>query len=389
MMRSMLARIPTVGTYVAVITALTFGILWLIPANDVILMPGSAQPTCSLVHVQGGKCEDTAGGIFDTYVNEVNANHLLYVVLALLKPDVTVTPAEDVTGNCPSGQYETQLMQMMADSKINAEAAALSAAGYRLHYQSWGPQVLEVDCGTPAAAALQEGDRIMAVDGHAITGRVANGTPWRCRPPFTGLSWCSLYQQVRDYVAARGACKGITLGVLRAGKRTTVHLQTIAVNAQDVRVACPKVGEPLPRREQALLGIDLAVPFKFPVKINISTHDVGGPSAGLAFALAIYQELTHQDLTRGNRVAVTGEIDFEQVRVGRRTVIEAPVGAIGGAKQKAIAASAAGARYFLVPTANYSDAMSAGTGLIIKKVDSLQDAIRVLRSLPPASTASG
>src|SRR5581483_3076575 len=146
----------------------------------------------------------------------------------------------------------------------------------------------------------------------------------------------------------------------------------------------PPTGHPVPPGVHSLIGILMTLPFKFPVKVHISTNDVGGPSAGLAFALAIYQELTKQDLTRGNRVAVTGTISFTQVKVGKKVITREPVGAIGGAKQKAVAAQAAGARYFLVPVDNYDEAKSAGTNLIIRKVSTLQDAIRILKSLPAA-----
>ena len=373
-----LSRAPTLLTYAIVVFALALAILWLIPANYVILMPGSAQPTCSLVKVQGRSCQASAGGVYDTYVNELNANHLLYVVLALFRPDVTVSPAQDVTGNCPTGEYQNQLIQMMADSKIEAEASALNAAGYRLQTQKWAPQVLAVNCGIPAASKLQSGDRIMAVDGHAITGKLSDGRPWPCGSE-RGQVGCSLFQQIHHYVGLHRPGGIVRLTILRNGVRRVIPVQTVAATAGGVID---------PSGTHTLIGVEMTLPFRFPVKVNINSGDVGGPSAGLAFALAIYQELTDQNLTHGNRVAVTGQINYVQVRQGNKVAWEGVVSPIGGAKQKAIAAQAAGAKYFLVPPANYNDAKSAGTDLVIKTVSSLKQAITVLKSLPPARTAS-
>lgn len=370
-------RLPTLGTYAVVVLALTLGILWLIPANEVILLPGSAEPTCSLIHVQGQKCVASSGGLYDTYVNELDANHLLYLVLALFRSDASVLPAADVTGNCPSQEYESQLLEDMADSKIDAEAAALSAAGYRVQSENWGPQVVEIDCNAPAAKVLQEGDRIIAVSGHDINGKQVNGKPWPCTNLLAGPG-CPFFNQVRYYENLRPPGSTLDLTILRDGKDRNVKVQTIS-------------GAGSGTNSKALIGITMSLPFKFPVKVNIQTGDVGGPSAGLAFTLGIYEQLTHQNLTNGNRVAVTGTINYGPVSQGSRQIDEWYVGPIGGAEQKAIAAQKAGAQYFIVPQAagNAQQARSAHTKLKIYPVTTLTQAIHILKSLPPAHTPPG
>ncbi len=125
----------------------------------------------------------------------------------------------------------------------------------------------------------------------------------------------------------------------------------------------------------------MLVDVDFPLDITIDTGDVGGPSAGLAFALAIIDDLTPGDLTGGADVAVTGTI------AGDGTV-----GEVGGTGQKAAAARGAGASLFLVPTADYQDALDhAGDDLEVVAVDSLDEALAALRDiggtaedLPPA-----
>ena len=138
-----------------------------------------------------------------------------------------------------------------------------------------------------------------------------------------------------------------------------------------------------------MIGIVMALPYKFPVSVHINSGNVGGPSAGLAFTLGIIQQLTHRDLTNGNKVAVTGTITYEEVPTAHGGIRpDGAVGPIGGAKQKAIGAQAAGAKYFIVPVENYSDARSAHTHLIIIPVSTLSQALHVLKSLPPASKSS-
>ena len=115
----------------------------------------------------------------------------------------------------------------------------------------------------------------------------------------------------------------------------------------------------------------------YPFDVSIDPGQVRGPSAGLAFTLAVLDVLTPGDLTGGHDVAVTGTIDG----LGR-------VGPIGGAEFKAIAAERAGAEVFLVPAGEEDAARSrVGDDLRVEPVATLDDALRVLESLggqPPA-----
>jgi PDZ domain-containing protein len=135
----------------------------------------------------------------------------------------------------------------------------------------------------------------------------------------------------------------------------------------------------------------MVMPLSFPFHVRIDSGSVGGPSAGLAFAIGIVQQLSGKDLTGPNRVAVTGTINF--VPIGRRKnnsyVYEGQVGAIGGARQKALAAQAAGAKYFLVPYDNYAEALSAHAHLKVIPVGTLKQALHVLESLRKTRTAGG
>jgi PDZ domain-containing protein len=112
---------------------------------------------------------------------------------------------------------------------------------------------------------------------------------------------------------------------------------------------------------------------KLPFEVNISTPDIGGPSAGLAFTLALLDELTSGDLMGKGRVAATGTIN----ELGA-------VGAIGALVQKAVAVRDSGATLFLVPAGQSKEEVAAaqkaaGTGVRIVQVASLDDALKVLR----------
>ena len=112
---------------------------------------------------------------------------------------------------------------------------------------------------------------------------------------------------------------------------------------------------------------------KLPFEVNISTPDIGGPSAGLAFTLALLDELTSGDLMGKGRVAATGTIN----EMGA-------VGAIGALVQKAVAVRDSGATLFLVPAGQSKEEVvaaqkAAGDGVRIVQVASLDDALKALR----------
>ena len=111
--------------------------------------------------------------------------------------------------------------------------------------------------------------------------------------------------------------------------------------------------------------------YEFPFDVAIDSGDVGGPSAGLAFTLAILDRITPGDLTGGARVAVTGTIE-----------LDGTVGPVGGVKQKTEAAVSEGAVLFLVPSDEYDEAVEAADGRIeIRRADSLDQALTALEEL--------
>jgi len=111
-----------------------------------------------------------------------------------------------------------------------------------------------------------------------------------------------------------------------------------------------------------------------PFEVKISTTDIGGPSAGLAFALALLDELTSGNLMGASHVVATGTISED-----------GSVGAIGALEQKAVAVEASGADLFLVPAGQSASEMKrarqvVGSQVEIVQVATLDEALAALRS---------
>ncbi len=117
--------------------------------------------------------------------------------------------------------------------------------------------------------------------------------------------------------------------------------------------------------ERAMVGISASTAYP----IDIDSANYGGPSAGMIYTLAVIDLLEDGDLTGGRVVAGTGTISTD-----------GSVGAIGGVRQKLVAAEAAGAEVVLVPVDNYDEATTAPVDVEIVAVESISDAVSYLRS---------
>ena len=120
-----------------------------------------------------------------------------------------------------------------------------------------------------------------------------------------------------------------------------------------------------------MVGVKVVESYVFPFNVKIRVGDIGGPSAGLMFALGIVDKLTPGNLTGGRFVAGTGEISAD-----------GSVGAIGGIQQKMAGARQAGATLFLTPAANCADTAGAvPAGMRLVKVRNLAGAVSALHAL--------
>jgi PDZ domain-containing protein len=170
------------------------------------------------------------------------------------------------------------------------------------------------------------------------------------------------------------------LSTRRPGDEVTLTVEDVDGEAREVTVTlAARPDDP----NAGFLGIEgdtRAFDPGLPFEVDIDSGQVGGPSAGLAFTLAVLDVLTEGDLTGGHDVAVTGTINDDGT-----------IGEIGGVVQKAAAAADAGAEVFLVPNGELADAQAHDHGMRIIGVETLDDALEALVAiggdpLPAASS---
>ena len=307
-------------------------VLWLLPDSGTdILLVDPAHPVDPIVSVPGDARTKQPGPIYFVDVREREAR-LLERVLPFLRPDgSSLVPAPPV-----SNAIEQQIgVQDMTESQKVAAVVALNHLGYKVKATTGGVTIVLVEQGAPAAKVLRTSDVIVAADGHKVSS-VAN---------------------LRALLAKHRPGDVVRITFVRDGKRMTVAIKTVP-DPQD------------PKR--ALVGVSARdnLTVKLPVKIKIDAGGVGGPSAGLAFALDIAQELG-RNVTHGHKIAATGEI-----------ALDGTVGPIGGVKQKTFGARAAGVDAFLVPAGeNAREARRYADGLRIIPVKNFPQALRALATL--------
>lgn len=271
----------------------------------------------------------------------------LTAAVAAIDPDVDVQSRRERFGDIAPSEQRRLGFQAMTTSKQIAEFVALRRLGYDVALE-WGDIVVEqVVCSDEPAALsacrqLQPGDTIRRVDGAPVSD----------------------LQDLLDSMAGKSAGDVVVLDVVPHGGSAEVERRVELMVSPD---------DP----SRTIIGIVPADTrtVSLPFEVQIDTDQIGGPSAGLAFTLALIDELSPGELTGGTRVAATGTIAADE-----------SVGAIGALRQKAVAVRAAGAKVFLVP-ASQSEAeleearRAAGPGLRIVPVASLDEALAVLEGL--------
>lgn len=328
---------------IAVLFALAVLILLRIPANQYILLPDIAHPVAPLVRVQGAR-PAKSGALYFVDVREQSAS-VLDTLIPWIHQHASFVPSSVIVPPCVSAaQAAAADQQQMAFSQRVAAVVALRKLGYHVVVKPTGVTVEQLILGTHAPCNLQLRDVVVAV----------NGTP----TPTVEALHAALAR------VAPGAV--VNLRVRRGGRTLTVPVRTVrTVDAEG--------------HEQALVGFssNQSAIIKLPLRVSIDAGNVGGPSAGLAFALEVMQQLG-RDVTHGHRVAATGQME-----------LDGSVVPIGGVKQKTYGARQAGADVFLVPAGqNARDARRYAGPVRIIPVHSLDQALHALATLPPPGAKS-
>jgi PDZ domain-containing protein len=346
--RSLTLLIASVGTAVAIAVSV------LVPVPYVILGPGPTLNTLGkdssghpLITITGRASYPTTGHLNMVTVSyqgcQGNRFNIFTALVAWLNPHQAVVPESEI---CPAGQTQKQTQEQDTQQMTSSQQTATAAALTELHIPySTQVVVVQPEKGFPAYGVLKAGDVIDSVDGQRVTSQ----------------------SSLTKLILARPAGSTLTLTITRAGQNRQVQVGT----RQEKGAKEAGGGHPV-------MGVQITEQYKFPFQVKIRVGDIGGPSAGMMFALGIIDKLTKLDLTAGRFIAGTGEI-----------TASGQVQPIGGIQQKMIGARNAGATIFLTPASNCADTKGAvPAGLRLVKVSTLNQAVTYLEALKSGHPAS-
>ncbi|MFL6138555.1 MAG: PDZ domain-containing protein [Frankiaceae bacterium] len=302
---------------------------------------GSTSNGQPLIVVQGRRTYPTSGHLNLVTVSVSGGPGrqlgLFNAILGWWQRNTAVVPEEELFQKGTTPQQSVRQSQLeMEQSQQAATSAALLELGIK-------PKAIDIHdfvTKAPAAAQLRKGDILRSIDGRRVTGLA----------------------QLTELVGThRKPGDLITLGIRRAGHDRTVRVPTMAAPGQPSRAIIGIYPEPV-----------------WPFRIDFHLEDVGGPSAGMMFALGIIDKLTPGDLTGDRFIAGTGEIGAD-----------GEVGAIGGIAQKMAGARRDHASYFLAPASNCQDVRQAHvpSGLQVVKVSTLHQALGDVRAIAAGRAA--
>jgi PDZ domain-containing protein len=303
-----------------------------------VIMPGHATPVSDRIAVTGAPSYPPEESIAFTTVTARDAT-LFETLRGWIDDDIDVYPNEQLRGDRSEEENRALNSQMMVDSKLIARTVALRHLGYQVDVRLAGVAVDDLDPDFPAAAAgLERGDVILGVDGEAV--------------------------DQHDELPALLQVGGV-------GTEHTLNVHRLNGDVDDVRVTTVASPDDATRAIIGIQPVERVSDFEFPIDVTIDSGAVLGPSAGLAFTLAVIDVLTEGELTGGHKVATTGTME-----------LDGTVGPVGGARQKAVTVRNAGYEVFLVPSLEYGvveDAIGADVQVIA--VDTLAEALDALASL--------
>ena len=318
----------------AVLAGLLVFLIGQAPVRYVILGPGPTFDTLGqyagkqVIQITGTKTSTSAGQLRMVTVNVTDDIDLLSAIKAWFDPQEKVVPRELIyPPDETSEQVEQENKEAFEESQSSAETAALRELGYPVKVT-----VKEVAADGASAGKLTVGDVITAVDGQPVTST----------------------EKLQELVRAKPVGTELPVTRQRGDATETVRITTKAGDGGTPRI-----------------GVSAENKQPHPFEITYHLENVGGPSAGLMFALGTIDALNTDDLTGGKVIAGTGTIDDE-----------GEVGIIGGIAQKLVGARDDKAEFFLTPAGNCDEAKAnAVDGLTLVKVATLDGALDALEEI--------
>lgn len=307
-----------------------------------VLEPGPAPDVAARTKIEAPTFESKGSIRLTTaQIRSTSGVTAVEALQGLLDRDKVVVPRSSIYPPDQSeGVVKAVQAAQMAQSESAAAVAALDELG--MPYEPDGVFVDEVIPRSPGAASLKAGDVITALNGSSVL-------------------------TLRDLTGALDRVKG--------GQAVEVTVK----RADSLRKRLVKTAGSPAKGGGTRLGIQASQSYRASIRVRISADEIGGPSAGLMFALSIFDRLVPEDLTAGRVIAGTGTIENSPEQSGR-------VGAVGAVRLKVRSAQKVGADVFLVPKAELAQASAvAGPNLKVIGVSTLKEAISALRKLPRAA----
>jgi PDZ domain-containing protein len=342
--RSRVPKWPFVVGGIALLIGLAVVLLWPVKVPYYAMTPGPTEEVVDLVTLPDGVDVYEPTGEFFLLTVGLREVNLFEYLEAQFDPKVDLIDREVIR---PHGVTQEQVtrtnLQAMDRSIDSAVFVALDRAGYEVSFTGDGAEVIDTVEGSPARDVLLPGDVVDTVAGLPI----------------------ELSDDAAEIIRGYAVGDTITLEGERDGERFSAEITLVPHPEIE---GAPMVGVIFDTRNLEMV---------LPIDVDVDSRNIGGPSAGITYTLALLDLLSEEDLSKGYRIASTGTIALDET-----------VGAIGGVKQKVYAAIAIGAQYVLVPTDNYPDAVDAANGEIeIVSIASLDEALSFLRELDPAPMA--
>ncbi|NMR19026.1 PDZ domain-containing protein [Cellulomonas fimi] len=322
------------------VTLVLLTLLVFVPVPYAIGSPGPTRDTLGaydgepLIEVDGVPTYESTGELRMTTVSYAGGPGypvtLPLVLRGWLSGARVVTPVESVF---PPDRSQDEIDQQneaeMVSSQENATVAALEELGYEVPAEL---RVAGAVAGTGADGVVEEGDVLLSLEGEPVES----------------------YTELVRTLARTEPGTTVTLGLVRDGEPLDVDVVT---------------GERAGGGSQ--LGVFIDPVFDLPVDVTIQIEDIGGPSAGMMFALGIIDTMTPEDELDGAVIAGTGTVD-----------VDGKVGPIGGIRQKLFGAVRDGADWFLAPGANCDEVVgNVPDDLRVVRVETLGEARAAMEAI--------
>lgn len=332
--------------------AVVVALLFLVRLPYFVIQPGSVRPAEQQITIEGAKSFDDPGRVLFVTVFINRANPAL-LIRSWLDDSYQVRTQEEMYPHGSEDEARRENIVLMDTSKTVAEKVALSYLGLPAEFSGRGALVAGLVKSSPSQGVLEPGDVVVEVDGSPVQMPDDIGKALADHKPGDTV----------DLVVERDRSTGPSSGTAAQGRKVKRRKVELALGADPKNAARPVLGilvEPY----------DLTVDS--PIGVEVDSGDVTGPSAGLAWTLAIIDRLTPGSLTGGRSVAVTGEIHADGT-----------VGAVGGTPQKIAAVKRAGVKVFIYPeeTAPAEKAeieRIAGKQVKVYAVANIDEAVKVL-----------